>query len=62
MDLNYNSTIKGNRDKLVELLIVILDNAIKYTKSQDVITIKTSKKDKKCLIFFYILGKYSRLF
>lgn len=50
LDLNYNSTIKGNRDKLVELLIIILDNAIKYTKSQDVITIKTSKKDKKCLL------------
>lgn len=50
LDLNYNSTIKGNRDKLVELLIIILDNAIKYTKSQDIITMKTSKKDKKFLL------------
>lgn len=50
LDLNYKKTIKGNRNKLTELLIIILDNAIKYTAENDKIEIKTSVKDRKCLI------------
>ncbi len=50
LDLNYNGAIKGNRNKLIELIIIILDNAIKYTTAGDKIEIKTYSKDRKCCI------------
>ena len=53
LDLNYNGAIKGNRNKLIELIIIILDNAIKYTTAGDKIEIKAYSKEQ----IFYVLKK-----
>ena len=50
LTLNYNKKINRNKNKLSELIIIILDNAIKYTSKKDMIEIKTYQKDKKCCI------------
>ena len=50
LDLKYNKIIKIDRNKISELLIILLDNAIKYTTKNDSITIKTYNKDGKCNI------------
>ena len=48
LDLKYGKEINIDRNKISELLIIILDNAIKYTKEKDKIIIKTYQKDGKC--------------
>lgn len=50
IDLNYKKEIKLDKNKITELLIILLDNAIKYTGENDIITIKTYSKDGKCNI------------
>ena len=50
LDLKYNKIIKIDKNKISELLIILLDNAIKYTTKNDSITIKTYNKDGKCNI------------
>ena len=40
-----NIEITGNRDKLVDLLVILLDNAIKYSPSKQSVTIETRKSD-----------------
>ncbi|QQS44219.1 HAMP domain-containing histidine kinase [Candidatus Roizmanbacteria bacterium] len=35
-------TMKGNRDSIVDLVVIILDNAIKYSSEKSVIDIKTT--------------------
>lgn len=50
LELNYKKEIKVDRNKITELLIILLDNAIKYTVENDTITIKTYNKDGKCNI------------
>lgn len=50
LDLNYNKNIKLNQSKINQLLVILLDNAVKYTNSGDTITIKTYDKDSKCNI------------
>ncbi len=46
-DLQYGKEIKIDKNKIIELLIILLDNAIKYTEENDTITIKTYSKDGK---------------
>lgn len=41
-----NTKVLGDETKLTELLVIILDNAIKYSSSQSVISLKTSKNRK----------------
>ena len=50
LDLNYNKEINVDRSKINQLLVIILDNAIKYTSEKDKITVKTYSKDGKCII------------
>ena len=50
LELNYKKEIKVDKNKITELLIILLDNAIKYTGENDTITIKTYNKDGKCNI------------
>ena len=50
LELNYKKDIKLDKNKITELLIILLDNAIKYTGENDAITIKTYSKDGKCNI------------
>lgn len=50
LDLKYGKEINADKNKITELLIIMLDNAIKYTTEKDTITIKTYAKDGKCNI------------
>lgn len=50
LDLNYNKEANVDRNKINQLLVIILDNAIKYTAEKDKITVKTYSKDGKCVI------------
>ncbi len=50
LDLQYQKEINVDKNKITELLIILLDNAIKYTSENDEITIKTYLKDGKCNI------------
>lgn len=47
LDLQYNNKIKIDKNRISELLIILLDNAIKYTNNGDKISIKTYQKDGK---------------
>lgn len=42
--------IKGNKKSLVELFVILLDNAIKYSGAKSKVTITTVKKDKRLRI------------
>lgn len=50
MDLKFNKEINVDSNKINQLMIIILDNAIKYTSEKDKIEIKTYHKDGKCVI------------
>ncbi len=50
LDLNYKNDIDVDTNKIYELLIILLDNAIKYTEENDEITVVTFEKDNKCVI------------
>lgn len=50
IDLKYNGTITADLNKIKQLLVILLDNALKYTEKNDSIEVKTYKKDGKCFI------------
>ena len=50
IDLKFNKEINIDYNKINQLMIIILDNAIKYTAENDKIEIKTYAKDGKCVI------------
>jgi len=50
LDLNYRKKYKLDKDKISELLIILFDNAIKYTKEKDHIIVKTFEENKKLVI------------
>ena len=50
LDLNYGKEANIDRNKINQLLVIILDNAIKYTTEKDTITVKTYSKEGKCVI------------
>lgn len=47
LDLNYKERLSLDKDKIHELLVIIIDNSLKYTSSGDSITVRTMKKDSK---------------
>lgn len=47
LNLNYRNKLNLDKAKIHELLVIIIDNALKYTQAGDSITIKTMKKDSK---------------
>lgn len=49
-NLNYKLDVKIDTNKIYQLMIILLDNAIKYTESGDEIQINTFAKDNKCVI------------
>lgn len=49
-DLNYKNEIKIDTNKFYQLMIILLDNAIKYTEPGGEIQINTFAKDNKCVI------------
>lgn len=50
INLEYREEIYADLNKLKEVLIILLDNSIKYTEKNDVIEVKTYKKDNKCVL------------
>ena len=50
LELNYKDYIYADQNKLKELLIILLDNSLKYTEPKDSIKIKTYKKENRCII------------
>lgn len=50
LELNYKQDIDLDTNKIYELMIILLDNAIKYTEENDEITISTFEKDNKCIV------------
>lgn len=50
LNLNYKMDINIDTNKIYQLMIILLDNAIKYTEENDEIQINTYSKDNKCII------------
>lgn len=50
LNLNYNMDISVDTNKIYQVMIILLDNAIKYTEKDDKIEINTYAKDNKCII------------
>ena len=50
LDLEYNEEISADLNKIKKLLIILLDNSLKYTEEHDSIEVKTYKKDNRCVI------------
>lgn len=49
-NLNYNKVISIDTNKIYQVMVILLDNAIKYTEKGDEIEINTYLKDGKCNI------------
>lgn len=50
LDLNYKLDIDIDTNKIYQLIVILLDNAIKYTEEKDLIKVKTYMKDNKLVI------------
>ncbi len=50
LDLKYNKKINIDVNKINQLIVILLDNAIKYTSENDKIDVRTYMKDGKCVI------------
>ena len=50
LDLNYKKDLNIDKSKIHQLLVILLDNAIKYTEKDDTIIIKTYEKDNKFVL------------
>ena len=50
LDFKYGETINADMNKIKQLMVILLDNSIKYTEVGDSIEVKTYKKDGKCYI------------
>ena len=48
--LNFCENINADLSMIKELLVILLDNSIKYTEPKDIIEIKTYKQDGKAVI------------
>lgn len=50
LNLNYGKEIEIDRARIHELIVILLDNSIKYTKKGETIEVVTYTKDGKCII------------
>lgn len=50
LNLNYKKVAMIDTNKIYQLMVILLDNAMKYTEKGDMIEIATSYKDNKCII------------
>lgn len=49
-DLKFSKEINLDKNKINQLMVIVLDNAIKYTAKNDKIEIRTYSKEGKCII------------
>ena len=50
LDLNYKKSLNIDISKISQLMIILLDNAIKYTEKGESIEVHTFEKEGKCVI------------
>lgn len=50
IDLKYNKMASIDTNKIYQVMVILLDNALKYTEAGDSVTISTFLKDGKCVI------------
>ena len=50
LNLKYNSDIDIDTSKIYQLMIILLDNAIKYTEEGDTIEVRSLQEGNKCVI------------
>ena len=50
LNLNYKKVAMIDTNKIYQVMVILLDNAMKYTEKGDTIEIATSQKDNKCII------------
>lgn len=50
LELNYGKTAWIDPDQIQELLVILLDNSMKYTEAHDNISLKTEEKENKLII------------
>ena len=50
LNLDYKKDIKVDRNRIHQLLVILLDNAIKYTEAEETIDINTYAKDNKFVL------------
>lgn len=50
LELKFDKVVSVDTNKIHQLIVILLDNALKYTESGDKITVSTELKDNKCLI------------
>ena len=58
---NDNIYIKGNRQELKRLLIILVDNACKYSEPENNITIELYKKDNKAVFKINSIGNIIKI-
>ena len=50
LNLNYKKVAMIDTNKIYQVMVILLDNAMKYTEKGDIIEIVTTQKDNKCII------------
>lgn len=50
LNLNYGKLASIDTNKIYQVIVILLDNALKYTESGDTVEIATYQKDNKCVI------------
>ena len=50
LNLNFGKEVSIDTNKIHQLFVILIDNAIKYTETGDTIQINTNLKDNKCVI------------
>jgi two-component system sensor histidine kinase CiaH len=50
MNLDYKNDVEIDTNRIYQLIVIIIDNALKYTKEGDSIEVVTKNKDNKCIL------------
>ena len=50
LNLNYGKLASIDTNKIYQVIVILLDNALKYTEAGDTVEISTYQKDNKCVI------------
>ena len=50
INTNFKKNVNIDKSKINQLMVILLDNAVKYTTNKDIIKINTYEKDGKCYL------------